>query len=84
MKMNIEKNQIWVEVDPRFSRHVMVLDVKDGRRGIAVRTCEMNASGEWTFPIRSRSAWCDRERFNRKRGGYAFIGVATIPTEGEP
>lgn len=63
---------IWREVDPRFTRHVRVFDVQQGRRGIAVRTC-VKTEGNWRPAPRSRLSWCDRERFNGKRCGYAFV-----------
>lgn len=68
--MKPEKNQIWREVDPRYDRYIMVLDVKPGRRGVLVQTSERDNHGQWVPAPRSRKAWCDIERFNGKRGGY--------------
>lgn len=68
--MKPEKGQIWREVDPRFDRYVMVLDVREGRRGILVQTTERNDLGQWVPAPRSRKSWCDVERFSGRRGGY--------------
>lgn len=69
--MKPDKNQIWSEVDPRFNRFVMILDIKPGRRGVLAQTCKRNNLGQWVPAPRSRKSWCDVERFNGKRGGYA-------------
>lgn len=68
--MTPEKGQIWREVDPRFNRFIMVLDVQPGRRGVLVQTYECTNLGQWVPAPRSRKAWCDIERFNGKRNGY--------------
>jgi hypothetical protein len=76
MSDQIKVGQIWREVDPRFDRYVRVLEVTDAQRGIMVRTVYRTGTGaptsphEWLFANRSRASWCDRERFNGKRGGY--------------
>lgn len=71
--MKPEKGQIWREVDHRFDRYIMVLDVREGRRGILAQTTERNDLGQWRPAPRSRKSWCDVERFNGRRGGYELF-----------
>lgn len=65
----IVAGQIWKEVDPRFERYVIIQHVGEGRRSIQVRTVTHNGKG-WEVAPKSKSSWCDAERFNGKRGGY--------------
>lgn len=69
----IRKGQIWKEVDPRFERRVIITDVVEGRRGIQVQGVVPDFNYGWKPAPRSRKAWCDRERFNGKRGGYELF-----------
>lgn len=75
----IKPGQIWREVDHRFSRMARVLSVGKGRRSIQIRTVNSAGDGSaadphrWEFARHSRPTWCDRERFNGKRGGYELF-----------
>lgn len=73
--IEIEANQIWREVGPRFERFVRVEQVANGnRRGILVRTVvRSNGDGPWIRAPRSRASWRDRNRFNGRRGGYQYV-----------
>lgn len=71
--VKVREGQIWKEVDPRFERYVRIVTVlPSGRRSIGIQTCAENGKGGWAPAPRSRHSWCDRERFNGKRGGYAL------------
>ncbi len=59
--------QIWREVDPRMERHILIVDASD--EDWFIQTC--TADGE-RVP-RSRVSKAREERFNGKRGGYAYI-----------
>ena len=78
----IRVGQIWREVDPRAVRHVRVLKIGEGRRSVLIRTVYRSGDGsrlspwQWDFTRGSRTSWCDRERFNGKRGGYALFEEA--------
>ncbi|MBN9434035.1 MAG: hypothetical protein J0I45_16510 [Bosea sp.] len=63
--------QIWKEVDPRFTRFIRIENVGAGRRSISIRTVE-NVDGRWVDAERSRCSYADPQRFNGKRGNYAF------------
>lgn len=70
--MELAVGQIWKEVDPRFERSIRIEKISAGtRRSIQIRTVEKR-DGEWREAPRSRISYCDRNRFNEKRGGYAF------------
>lgn len=62
---------IWKEVDPRQERFVRVESVGTGRRSVAIRTV-IFAFHQWREAARSRVSYADLERFNGRRGGYAF------------
>jgi len=64
--------QIWLEVDPRFARHIRIESVGYGPRSIGVRTVVPDG-GRWVEAPRSRASYCARERFNGKRGGYELV-----------
>lgn len=57
----IKIGQLWEEVDPRFSRKVVVLDIVSltQPKGVLI----MNAETQ-------RKNWASAGRFNGKRGGY--------------
>ena len=62
---------IWKEVDPRFSRHIMVLGVDDSGK-VRLKTCYRapETVGWAAFgPVRKAKP----ERFNGKRGGYSLV-----------
>lgn len=63
--------QIWKECDPRFERFIRIEGVSGHRRGITTRTV-IERDGSWIEAPRSRANYCDAERFNGKRGGYAL------------
>ena len=66
----IRVGQIWREVDPRFVRFARVVDFHTaGRRAIQIRTVS-KIGEDWVPTPHSRPSWCNRERFNGKRGGY--------------
>ena len=58
----IKVGQEWEEVDPRYSRRVKVLEVREGEVK-SVRVA--NSTG--------RSTWASKARFNGKRGGYKLV-----------
>jgi hypothetical protein len=57
---------VWKEVDPRFTRHIKVLehDPKTGK----VRICGYAGGREF-----SPKTWANPKRFNSKRGGYERV-----------
>ncbi len=69
--MEIKAGQIWKEVDPRFDRKIVITLAKD--QDVKVRGCD----DQGNFKPRSREAWANKDRFNGKRGGYAYIGEKT-------
>lgn len=71
--MEIKIGQIWQEVDPRFTRYVLVVDADE--ENWYVRGCTID--GEFT--PRSRALRAMEERFNGKRGGYKYIGDKNDP-----
>lgn len=72
----LKVGQIWREVDPRFNRHVEVLEIHDGEIK-SVLICAVD-------PItreRARRTWASKGRFNGKRGGYELC--APSESDGE-
>lgn len=62
----IRVGQIWVEMDPRDERYVVILDAWHGW----ARVRRVNADGtDWP---KSRALNAKAERFNGNRGGYAI------------
>lgn len=69
----IRVGQIWIEVDPRFARHVRIETVDAaGGPTIGIQTVVRDGWGQWALAPRSRRTWADRSRFNGKRGNYAL------------
>jgi len=72
----LKVGQIWQDVDPRAIRYARIYAIGTGRRSIAIRTVYKAGRGdikspiEWKVKPHSRMTYCDRERFNGKRGGY--------------
>jgi len=62
----IKVGQEWEEVDPRFSRRVKVLEVREGEVK-SVRIANIGAS------YYSTGRWASKARFNGKRGGYKLV-----------
>lgn len=65
--VEIKTGQLWEEVDPRFSRQVVVLEIVSltQPKGVLI----MNAQNQ-------RKNWASASRFNGKRGGYRLLGLA--------
>ena len=58
----IKAGQEWEEVDPRHSRQVKVLEVREGE----IKSVKIaNSTG--------RATWASKARFNGKRGGYKLV-----------
>lgn len=62
---------IWKEVDPRAERYVCILS----RSEHYVRICTCDAKGR---KLRHRETAAAVERFNGKRGGYAYHGRVPV------
>ena len=62
----IKVGQIWEEVDPRFTRQVVIMEVTSltQPKGILI----MNE-------VTKRKCWASASRINGKRGGYRLLGV---------
>jgi len=64
----IKVGQEWEEADPRFSRRVKVLEVREGEVK-SVKIANVGASPNST----GRATWASKARFNGKRGGYKLV-----------
>jgi len=60
----VKAGQVWCEADPRFERKILVL-VVSAKFGVLIRNIKTQPG--------SQGRWAKRERFNGKRGGYAFV-----------
>ncbi len=63
----IKIGQVWEEVDPRFTRQVVIMEVTSltQPKGIQIMNAQTN-----------RKSWASASRFNGKRGGYRLLGMA--------
>jgi len=69
------RGEIWKEVDPRIERYVRIESVNP--HGVKIQTVEFSEKHGWLAKPRTRETLTAPERFNGKRGGYAFHhGVA--------
>lgn len=64
----IKKGQRWKEVDPRFSRVVEVLEVREGD----IKSVLIASVDPFTNTV-GRKNWASKSRFNGKRGNYALV-----------
>lgn len=69
--IEIQVGQEWVEVDPRFSRRVRVLEVRAGDvKSVKIANVGPGLVGH------GRATWASKTRFNGKRGGYKLVKEA--------
>lgn len=70
---------IWMEVDQRFSRHVMVICDHGGPQDcVQIQTMyRAPETIDWR-PASSRRSWAKVSRFNGKRGGYELVVRSTM------
>lgn len=72
----IAKGQIWQEVDPRFERHVRVLNVSADKEIAVIETVIRSENGWVHKPKSPKWSYAGIERFNGKRGGYELLAAA--------
>ncbi|RQR16171.1 hypothetical protein DF026_09885 [Burkholderia stagnalis] len=77
MLSELKVGQIWREVDPRFNRHVEVMEIHKGEIK-SVLICNIDPMTNQ----RGRKTWASKGRFNGKRGGYELWRRAPA-SEGE-
>lgn len=69
--VTIKIGQIWKEVDPRIERYARVIEIRTWKGSYLVKIRTVHKThGDWAFKKHSRETYCDRNRFNGKRGGY--------------
>lgn len=61
--IELNVGQVWREVDPRFTREVVVLEIAPKNGDVRTRNVAHGGRGRWS----------KLSRFHGKRGGYAFV-----------